>query len=340
MKKKKSSNRLFTIIAIIFTIIVTLFILFIAYEWVKSDESISVYETRLKEIGFEKKRNTYYYGDTTRLSINQYQNHRSIELRDRIDTDDWNKNLDIYLQTVKIFVDFDYELISKGIEYVVNNSLATETSSTIEFNFSSYAVSIRFFPKDNLTIDITFNKYATTNYINYYARGIVDKTFAFDKLVLKKIFNKDIPVEILNRMSENTLQDFENGGIHNIFNIDNVEATISSYDKSTLDISYSKYDHIKFMNLYFQLTYDIENFHDDIAKDLELLDRLFDTNSLQYKNKIIDLIENPNTDYSISEKSNYTEKYYYGSFKMDENFQVNIRVYENRVNIRYEYKEH
>jgi hypothetical protein len=70
------------------------------------------------------------------------------------------------------------------------------------------------------------------------------------------------------------------------------------------------------------------------------MDRLFKTNSVQYKDKIIDLIENPNTDYHVSEKSNYSEKYYYGHFTIDSNFQVNIRLYENRVEIRYEFKEY
>ncbi len=340
MKKKKNSNKLFFAIISVFVLILIAFVSFRLFDWFNNKETISLYDDKLKEVGYEKKSNTYYYGDTIRLAINQYPTHRSIELRDRLDNFDWNKNLDVYLRTVKVFIDFDYELISKGIEYVINNSLITESVASIDFNFSSYAISIYFFPKDNLSINITFNKYTTTDYKHYYASGIADKSFAFDKLVLKKIFNKDIPVEILSRMSENTLKDFEKNSIHNSFNIDDVEANISSYDKASLYISYSKYDYIDYRNIDFELTYDIKNFHDDIIKDLELMDRLFKTNSVQYKDKIIDLIENPNTDYHVSEKSNYSEKYYYGHFTIDSNFQVNIRLYENRVEIRYEFKEY
>ena len=340
MKKRKDSNKLFFSIIVIFVLIMIAFVSFRIYEWTNNKETISLYDDKLKEIGFEKKSNTYYYGDSLKLAINQYSTYRSIELRDRLDNFDWNKNLDVYLRTVKVFIDFDYELISKGIEYVVKNSLITESITSIDFNFSSYSLSIYFYPKDNIYINITFNKYTTTDYKHYYASGIADKSFEFDRLVLKKIFNKDIPVDILNRMGENALQDFEKSNIHNSFSIDDVEVDVSSYDKSSLYISYSKYNYIDYHKLDLEVTYDIKNFHDDVLKDLELMDRLFKTNSVQYKDKIIDLIENPNTEYHVSEKSNYTEKYYYGYFTIDNNFEVNIRLYENKVEIRYEFKEY
>ena len=205
MQKK---NKRGDLIAAIIGISTLLFVFVVFYSYSKAayhqfiNTTIDTYDDSLKEIGYQKKSNTFYYGDDLRLVINQHDNQLSIELRDRLQDYDWERYLNVYLKTIKLFVDFDSELFSKGIEYVINNGIESENSANINFSLSSYSISIYYYPKENLYISITFDKYRTTDFKHYYATGIVDQTFTYDKLVLEKIFEKDVPVEILKRMSE------------------------------------------------------------------------------------------------------------------------------------------
>ena len=113
---------------------------------------------------------------------------------------------------------------------------------------------------------------------------------------------------------------------------------IGSFNKSSLNISYSRYDdYYHYIEL--ELTYNLKDYHDAVLEDLKLLDGLFNTNGVEYKDKIIDLIENPDTPYRVSEKSYYSEKYFYGTFTLDDNFRVSIDLYENRVIVTYQFKE-
>ena len=331
MEMNKENKNIKNIVAIVIIAIIVLIVsIILATKDDYSSDKQCLYtpaetEKKLIEIAEKRDDNSYYYKEN---HVTLYNNNISIYMnKDKYDEK-------ILYDFISLFVDIDEDSFTK----IINNSLkyneTYERRGSIRINTDKYSMDISVSNTSvYVSLDLCVYSYDTPG----YSTDILDENNIkeYDLWVLKEFFNIDFKysdlIVYLNKES------IDNSG-EALLEIDDLYKTriILRGD----NIYYSNNYKYLYRKLIYGVTHSILDYKDKLETDFTYLKTYFNYEYDEYKSKIINIIElgeyKNKGDYI---KNEYNGNYYDYYMILDNNCEIELRVYDDKIYFEFGFRE-
>ena len=307
------------------------------------------YDDKLKDLGYEVIENGFKKDTITiKKQLNLDYNSQDVLIEDKIG--DNYTNTDLYLKTIKVFINIPDEVVTKGLDNLLDAVKENKRSSEINiYNKQDYYFSLFLTEDKTLKITIitprTYNRAKDDTYMtiddgygkDYYSAfrrsSNTDKNLEYDKLVISKIYNNER------------------------VNIDEVKELLSKHDLCNTDLICQRYLAFTETNIsvlakngVYSVTYDmtyansgtylltehkVEDFELGVSGDLDIVQKRAKNNVTQYKDIIVKAYTDK--DYKLVYDDNHDGIHYEKTLKLSEDFTVDMDIYEDTIEISYGY---
>ena len=331
MEMNKENKNVKNIVAIVIIAIIVLIVsIILATKDDYSSDKQCLYtpaETEKKLIEIAKKRddNSYYYKEN---HVTLYNNNISIYMnKDKYDEK-------ILYDFISLFVDIDEDSFTK----IINNSLkyneTYERRGSIHINTDKYSMYISVSNTSvYVSLDLCVYSYDTPG----YSTDILDENNIkeYDFWVLKEFFNIDFKysdlIVYLNKES------IDNSG-EALLEIDDLYKTRIILRGDNIYYS-NNYKHL-YRKLIYGVTHSILDYKDKLETDFTYLKTYFNYEYDEYKSKIINIIESG----EYKNKGDYIKNEYNGNYYdyymiLDNNCEIELRVYDDKIYFEFGFRE-
>lgn len=306
-------------------------------------------EDKLVDLGYTQNETTFTK-DTVTLTreLNMEYNSTDMLLQEQIG--DSYKNTDLYLKTIKLFIDIPDEVITKGLDLLMDAVKENNRSSEIDiYNKENYYIQLYLSETKKLSIAIVTprvykrpkdDKYLLVDDIygkDYYAAfrrsSNDDKNLEYDKLVIDKIFNNTkVDTEEVRQLVNK--KDLCNPEYICQRYLAYTDTNISVLAKNkvysiTYDMNYNN------SGTYLYTEHSIEDYENGVAKDLELIQKRAKNDLNGYKEQIVKAYTDK--DYTLTLDEMHDGKHFKKEVKLTEDFTVELDIYEDTVEMAYSY---
>jgi len=332
-RKKKNKNYLKYLLIISCSLILLIIILVVHSNYVRKEQEEAIkedfrdkYDYDLNLIGYRLNKDVY---ESNNIRLSMYVDHNKdlvVELRNNKEFD-----IDLYVKTLKLFIDLDDNLIKDLINNLIKNSEEVENGSNINLDMRNYSLDIYSYPIDNLNVSVTFSINSNLSYsVYHYSKSLIDENTKLNNKILERI-NIENNDELVNYMINESIYNHDNNSLryNEIFiNVDNNNdySYNLSYDKSNYSTESIRYS----------IVHNYDTYHDDIKKDLLLLDKYFNKygkKTINYYEDIIKFVDLDSKDFTYQEDYN-KDGYYYGKNDFD-NLIITVNKYQNKIIMEY-----
>ncbi len=340
MAKKKRKND-YSLIVIIPSIIVALIIFIVVYvvhsnnirarqESAIKEDFQDKYQYSLERLGYKFEDDVYVNNSVRLSSFVDRNGNFNIEIRDDIS----HENMDLYLDTLNLFIDLDNEIIKDNIVSVLGNSIDTEHSAFNELDARNYVLAIHSYPPSNLLISIKFVMNSELSYKRYSAsQNLIDNNLLVDDKTINKI-NISIHNDLVKRILSESIKLNKTGNI----SYDDIDIYAYSDFDNGYHVSYTRSNY-KSKTLTFKIAHKYSELDEEIKKDLLLIDQYFKINTSEYYGEIIKFVDLDNKDFTMQEDYE-KNKFYYGGKEISNNFNISVSKYDDYFDITYSYSDY
>ncbi len=305
-------------------------------------------DDQIKDLGFETTEKGFKKGDMTiTKQLNEKYGSEDVLIEDKIGDSYTNK--DLYLKIIKLFVEIPDDVVTKGLDNLLDAVKENNRSSEINiYNEEKYFFELFLTEDKTLKITIitprTYKREKDDTYLtlddsygkHYYSAfrrsSNNDKNLDYDELVLKQIFNNDKikKEEVRNLVDKHSLCNPE---LICQRYIAYTETNISVLAKNkvysiTYDMSYANY------GTYLYTEHAVDKL-DEIAEDLKILGGRAGVDLTSYKDQIVKAYTDK--DYTLVKDDNHDGIHFEKTVKLSDDFSVDMDIYEDTIEMSYGY---
>ncbi len=292
-------------------------------------------------LGYKQEGDKYVYQNINLTKVHNEQYNSTDVYMEEVITD--KPNYDMFLKTIKLFIDVPDDVVTKGLELLVDAYNDNKGSSVISiFNQEKYYLEL-YITNEKKVIAVVLTprvkgrlkdeKFLLSNDLGHdkdytaarRSKNVL-KNATYDEIVAKKVFNVDLPNEALIKISNEALK-YCNPEImcENYFNH---SYDLSIYAKNGIYSSFYIFGR-EFTDLYYSTVHSSNTYKEDIAGDLDIIFKELNIDLSQYKDEIINKIDKK--DYKLLEDDNNQGKHHLMKFSLSDKFRMNIDIYEDRI---------
>ena len=306
-------------------------------------------EDKLVDLGYTQNETTFTKGNVTvERELNMKYNSTDILLQEQIG--DSYTNTDLYLKTIKLFIDIPDEVITKGLDLLMDAVKENNRSSEIDiYNKENYYIQLYLSETKKLSIAIvtprvynrekddkfllTDDTYGKDYYAAFRRSSNDEKNLEYDKLVITKIYNNDkVDMDEVKMIVKED----------NLCNPEYICQRYLAYTNTNISVlakrgAYSITYDMTYNNsgTYLYTEHSIEEFENGVTKDLEVIQKRAKNDVKGYKDQIVKAYTDK--DYKLAEDDTHDAKHFMKTLKLTEDFTVELDIYEDTVEISYGY---